>query len=162
MNAGAWGQNIGDLVENVLVMDYNSNIKLLKRKELRFAYRSSSLAKLIILGASLRLKSSHRSKINIKIRDYLTARRQSQDLHLPNAGCVFKNPRGRSAGKLIDLCGLKGRVIGKARISDKHANFILNKGGAKAKDVLGLMKLIKGKVKNKFNIALEPEIRIWE
>jgi len=89
-------------------------------------------------------------------------KRDKQVLDMPSAGCVFKNPpQAPAAGKLIDLCGLKGRRIGKAMISDRHANFIVNCGGAKALDVLGLMRLIKRNVKNKFNIDLQPEIKIW-
>jgi UDP-N-acetylmuramate dehydrogenase len=96
------------------------------------------------------------------IETYLGYRRDTQDFSLPNAGCIFKNPGKKSAGKLIDLCGLKGRRIGNALVSLKHANFILNQGNAKASDVLQLMGLIKKRVKQKFNVSLEPEIKIGE
>ena len=84
-----------------------------------------------------------------------------QDNSYPNAGCVFKNPAGESAGRMIDLCGLKGRTIGGASVSKIHANFILNKGRASSADVLKLISLIKKRVRNKFNINLEPEIKLW-
>jgi UDP-N-acetylmuramate dehydrogenase len=96
------------------------------------------------------------------MKRYLGYRRERQDATFVNAGCIFKNPAGESAGRLIDLCGLKGKRIGDAYISKKHANFILNKGHARARDVLQLMRLVKKRVKDKFNINLEPEIKIWQ
>jgi len=162
MNAGAWGKEIADFLEDISVMDYNGNLELLKRNKIRFAYRSSGLDKYIILGARFKLNKATQIQIKNKIDKYLKRRRKSQDFAFPNAGCVFKNPRNNTAGKLIDLCGLKDRSAGGAVISKKHANFILNKNNAKARDVLKLMKLAKIKVKRNFNINLEPEIKIWD
>ncbi len=161
MNAGAWGRNIGDLVEEVNVMDYNGNIKSLGKKKIKFGYRQSSLEKFVILSACLKLTKKSKEKIKQNLKQYLKARHNSQDTTFSNAGCIFKNPFGESAGRLIDICGLKGRRIGDACISGKHANFIVNMGHGKAEDVLRLMNLIKKKVKNKFHINLEPEIKIW-
>lgn len=142
-------------------MDYNGKITSLKRKDLKFAYRSSSITKYIILSCTLRLKKRSKSRIRSKINNYLTLRRKTQDSTYPNAGCIFKNPINKSAGCLIDLCGLKGSNVGKAFVSERHANFILNKGSARFVDVLQLIQLIKKKVNSKFKISLQPEIKIW-
>ncbi len=163
MNAGVREKNIGDLVEEVQVMDYNGKIKGLKRKDIKFAYRSSSLAKYIVLSARFRSRSKKRQELEAVVRERLSWRRDKQELSLPSAGCVFKNPSETiSAGILIDLCGLKGKRIGDACICPRHANFIVNMGNASAKHVLMLMRLVKTKVKNKFNIDLQPEIKIWQ
>jgi len=143
-------------------MDYNGNIKTLNKKDIRFGYRKSSLSKFIILSACIRLVKKNKKEIQDNINEYLEYRRNTQAVSLPNAGCIFKNPPGKSAGRLIDLCGLKGRRIGSASVSVRHANFILNQGNAKASDILKLMRLIKAEVKRKFNVTLEPEIRIWQ
>lgn len=164
MNAGRASEkeSFGDLVETVMVMDYNGNTKVLDKTKLEFSYRSSNLGKYIILGAGIKLIKRAKEETRNKIKQYLDYRRATQDYSGPSAGCVFKNPPGSSAGRLIDLCGLKGKSIGKARISENHANFIINMGGAEAGDVLKLIAFVKRKVKNKFNITLEPEIKIWK
>ena len=162
MNAGVAKENIGSLVKYVEVIDDKGNIKRLHHKDLRFGNRTSNLAKYIILSACFRLRKQDKKKIKQKMRAYFNYRYKTQDLAWPSAGCVFKNPKKYSAGKLIDLCGLKGRMAGGARISFKHANFILNLGNAKAKDIFRLMSLIRREVKNKFNINLKPEIKIWQ
>lgn len=162
MNAGAWCRNIGDLVQKVAVMDYNGNIKILSKKDIKFEYRKSSLRKFIILSACIKLAKKNKEEIRDSIRKYLEYRRNTQDASLPNAGCVFKNPHRESAGRLIDLCGLKGKRIGGASVSLRHANFILNQKCALARDVIKLIALIKKRVKHKFNINLEPEIKIWQ
>jgi UDP-N-acetylmuramate dehydrogenase len=161
MNAGTNDKSIGSLVESVKVMDYNGRINDLFRTDLRLGYRRSNLSRYIILGCCLKLAKKGKKEIVNKAEEYLSRRRITQDLLRPSAGCIFKNPPGKSAGKLIDLCGLKGRKAGGAAVSKIHANFILNYGAAKAADVLKLMSLIKRRVKGKFNITLEPEIKIW-
>ncbi|MCX5695546.1 MAG: UDP-N-acetylmuramate dehydrogenase [Candidatus Omnitrophica bacterium] len=161
MNAGCWGHNIGDLVKEAQVLGKDGRLRTLSAKQIRFAYRKSSLADYIILSARLKAKKGSQAGIKKNINKYLTARRLTQDLTWPNAGCIFKNPRNKSAGSLIDLCGLKGRNIGGAFISQRHANFILNKKKASSGDVLRLMRLIKKQVSNKFNLILHPEIKIW-
>lgn len=162
MNAGSRGRNIGDLVQKVTVIDYSGNIKILSKKDIKFEYRKSSLAKYIILSACIKLIKKNKKEIEDTIKKYLEHRRNTQDTSLPNAGCIFKNPHQESAGRLIDLCGLKGKVIGGASVSWRHANFILNRKCALARDVIKLMGLIKNRVKHKFNIDLEPEIKIWQ
>jgi UDP-N-acetylmuramate dehydrogenase len=161
MNAGIPGHNIGDAVLDVAVMDYYGKVKSLKKKDIDFVYRRSGLGKYIVIGARFKLSPDKKSNIQKRIKNILQQRRMRQDYSHHSAGCVFKNPKRLSAGKLIDDCGLKGTRIGGASICDKHANFILNKGNARAADVLKLMALIKNKVKAKFNIKLEPEIKIW-
>jgi len=163
MNAGKSHESrgIGGLVIYVEVLDNCGNLKRLKRNDLKFGYRSSNLGKFIILSAGLKLKKEKRQDISGKLKDYMDFRRISQDYSLPSAGCVFKNPPSQPAGKLIDLCGLKGKKIGGASVSKKHANFIVNCGNAKSAEVLRLMRLVKNSVKRKFKVGLEPEIRIW-
>jgi len=162
MNAGCWGSQIGDLVKEVEIMEQNGKIKTLKQGQIKFAYRKSSLAKYIILSSLFKLKRGNQPEIKKNIKQYLENRRRDQDLLRPNAGCIFKNPKNNSAGRLIELCGLKGRSIGDACISERHANFILNKGSASAKDVLQLMRVAQKQVKHKFNLHLQPEIKIWQ
>lgn len=162
MNAGAAGKGIADLVEKATVMDYNGNIKILNKDNIGFDYRKSNLSRCIILNAQLRLKKDNSKKIKKTISECLDYRRESQDLSFPSAGCIFKNPKGRPAGMLIDLCGLKRKRIGDACVSDRHANFILNRGHSSARDVLRLMDLIRKEIRKKFRITLEPEIKIWQ
>jgi UDP-N-acetylmuramate dehydrogenase len=162
MNAGIPGKSIADLVESISVIDYNNRIQRLNKHKLRFGYRVSHLEKYIILSARLKLRKAKKKEISQKIKQHLGYRRATQDLTRPSAGCVFKNPQGDSTGRLIDLCGLKGRHRGGACISAKHANFIVNCGKARAKDVLRLMDLAKKEVRKKFGITLKPEIKIWD
>jgi UDP-N-acetylmuramate dehydrogenase len=162
MNAGIPNFNISDLVEQIKVIDYNGKIKVFRRKKLKFSYRRSNLTKLIILEAFFKLAKTSIKDTESAIKRYLQQRRETQDLSWASAGCIFKNPRGDFAGRLIDRCGLKGKNIGGAFISNKHANFIINKGKATSRDVLKLMEMIKEEVKKRFNINLKPEIKIWK
>jgi UDP-N-acetylmuramate dehydrogenase len=152
---------IGDLIENITIMDYNGKIKKIPKDKLKFTYRKSDLDKYIILKAELRSNpvSYDISKI---VNEHWQRRLGTQDLRWPSCGCVFKNPVNDSAGRLIDLCGFKGKKIGGALVSDRHANFIVNAGKATYKDVTALMQDIKREIKRKFNINLEPEIKIWK
>jgi UDP-N-acetylmuramate dehydrogenase len=186
-NAGAFGREIGDLVEKVKVLELkNSKLKIkeLKKKDCKFGYRESIFKKKknwIILEAILRLKKGNKREIREKIKKILKLRREKQPLEFPSAGSVFKNVPVKDlpkkirkkfkdkikdgflpVGFLIDIAGLKGYRIGGAKISEKHANFIVNLGKAKAKDVLELIKLIKRKIKRKFGIELKEEIQIIE
>lgn len=165
MNAGIsspYLMSVGDIVKEVVVLDYSGKVRLLKRKDIRFGYRNSSLGKFIILSAVLKLNKGDKQNIRKKI-NILKKMRVSGKIFYPNAGCVFKNPNlGLSAGKLIDACGLKGASFGDAFVSKQHANFIVNKGCASSGDVLGLMGNIKKEVKKRFNVILKPEIKIWK
>jgi len=160
-NAGAFKKSMKDVVEEVEVFDIKiGKVKIFKNKDCRFSYRDSIFRKkknLIILSVKIKTKKSNTKKI----KQHLDYRKKTQPLNLPSAGSIFKNPEGFAAARLIEECGLKGKRVGNVKISEKHANFIVNLGGGKAKDVKKLIKIIKNKVKNKFGITLEEEIRIF-
>lgn len=161
-NAGAWQQNIGDQVKRVRILDKNNQFKWLNQKECQFAYRQSRFKKnkAIILEVEFELEKGDKKEIKEKIKENLTKRGgQPQE---PSAGSIFINPKPKSAGDLIEKCDLKGKRIGNAQISEKHANFIINLGGAKAADVLELIALAQKKVGEKFKITLQPEIIILD
>lgn len=163
MNAGvSWPEKkeAGDFIEELEVLDKNGNISILKKDSLRFGYRSSNLEGLILTSVVFRLEKKPRARITEEIKDFWDYRNERQDLRGFSAGCVFKNPDGDSAGRLIDSCGLKGAKIGDAVVSRKHANFIINRGKAKPADVLRLMQIIQRKVYEKHGVKLEPEIKI--
>lgn len=164
MNAGRAGEfsGFGGLVESVTIIDCRGNIRILKKEDLKFGYRRSNLSKYIILFVRIKLKKKNKTKIRENISGYIRYRKNSQDLSRPSAGCIFKNPPADSAGRLIDLCGLKEKRIGDAVVSGKHANFIVNDGNAKALDILNLMDLIRKEVKKNFNLNLKPEVEIWQ
>lgn len=162
MNAGIIGQSISEVVASVTVMDKSGKVRKLKKEEIVFRYRFSSLEKYIVLSATLKLRKAAPPEVSSGINRYLEQRRRSQGKAWRSAGCVFKNPGRDSAGRLIDLCGLKGKRIGAAEVSTQHANFILNTAEATAADILKLMRLIKKRVRKKFGIELEPEIKIWQ
>ncbi len=157
-NAGAFQWSMKDVVESVEVFDMKTEkIKIFKNKDCKFNYRGSIFKKkksLIILSAKIKSGKSDREKI----KGYLEYRRQHHP-KLPSAGSVFKNVGKIPAAILIHRAGLTGKRIGDAQISEKHSNFIVNLGNAKAKDVLELIKLVKKTVKNKFKINLEEEIQ---
>lgn len=162
MNAGAWGESISNLVERVKVMDYNGKIRDLNTAAIKFTYRDSGLKGYIVLGCTFLLKKISRKKIDENIKCNLTKRKFGQDLFSPSAGCIFKNPDNDSAGRLIDACGFKGKHIGGAQVSEKHANFIINKNKAKPSDILKLIEFVRRQVKKKFRVDLETEIKIWQ
>jgi UDP-N-acetylmuramate dehydrogenase len=156
------GRSISNLVEEVTVIDYNGDVKQIGKKDIKFGYRFSSLSKYIILNATFKLTRQDREKITGVVDKYIAYRKGTQDYTSHSAGCIFKNPARTSAGRLIELCGLKGKRIAGASVSLKHANFIINDRGAKADDVLRLINIIKKEVKNKFKVNLKPEIKIWQ
>ena len=161
MNAGAYVKDTGSMVQELLIVTDQGKPIVMTHSELQFSYRKSSIQKgMIIYGVKFRLEKKSRDKINRKIADYLKRRRASQPLDVPSGGSVFKNPPGDYAGRLIEDAGLKGQRIGGAVISPIHANFIVNIGGAEAKDILMLMDLIRQKVKEKNGIELLPEIKV--
>lgn len=152
---------MGGRVQSVKVLSQDGVIRELKRDEIEFGYRSSNLEGKILIEAHLRLDRRMKSLIleEMKLNDL--ARSKTQDLCHPSAGSVFKNPGHApyTAGKMIDLAGLKGFGVGNARISVKHGNFIVNMGGARATDVLDLIAIARSKVKEMFGVVLELEIR---
>ena len=167
-NSGAFEKSISNIVKEVEVLeiteDNSPQIKILKNKDCKFQYRDSIFkhnSNLIILSAEIQLKKGDKKEIQKKIKEHLKQRKKTQPLGFPSAGSIFKNPKGFSAGELIEKCGLKGKKINGAQISEIHSNFIVNLGKAKSKDVEKLIKLIKQKVKQKFGIVLEEEIEIF-
>lgn len=162
MNAGAYGEQIGDKIIETTYIDEKGQIKTIKKEDQEFAYRKSIFQrkKWIILGGKIQLEKGNKEEIKSKIEEYSKSRREKQPLNMPNAGSVFKRGEGFVTAKLIDECGLKGYSIGDAEVSTLHAGFIVNKGNAIAEDVLKLMQYIKEKVQEKFNVNIEPEIRI--
>ena len=154
--------DVGELVQEVKVLDRDGQVRTLDKDKLVFSYRWSNLKGFIILEVCLNLINKPLDEIRAvegKIRDH---RKDTQPLDALSCGCVFQNPSSSdlSSGQLIDACGLKGKQIGRAMISDKHANFIINKGEAKAGQVLELLNLAQKKVWEKFKIKLELEIEI--
>lgn len=161
MNAGDTGKRefFGDLVISVGIIDKEGNIKKVKQKECKFGYRSSRFQSTgeVILKAKLQLQQSSREEIERKAKDILVRK-----MHHPSGatvGSTFKNPGNYHSGELIEKAGLKGKTIGGAKISEKHANFIINTGNATAADVKSLIDLMKKSVKDKFNVNLQEEVR---
>ncbi len=153
-------RNIGDIVEEATVMGYNGVTAVIRREEMAFGYRSSSLSRAVIIAACFRLRKSSPEKAMARVREWIE-RRKGQEYGFPSAGCVFRNPPGASAGKLIDECGLKGRRVGGALVSVKHANFIVNAGGARCSEILALMRIVRKEVERRRGIRLRPEIKLW-
>ncbi len=162
MNAGAFGQQLGDLVREVQAVDFHGARKVWDHARLSFGYRRSSLQgeNLIILKAVLLLNPAQAASIAERMEHNLASRRKSQPLDMPTAGSVFRNPPGHYAGRLIEMAGLKGSSVGDAQVSWKHANFIVNRGHATASQIIALMEIIQERVKNKFGVSLKPEVRL--
>ncbi len=160
-NAGAYGYEIKDNLRAVRIVTREGVLKELKRDELTFNYRSSSFNdEDIIVEAEFYLKKNKNRDLESVMRDYLHRRRQTQPINLPSAGSVFKNPPGGFAGRLIDEAGCKGMRSGDMEVSLVHANFIVNKGRGTQKDFLRLMEQVQERVMKRFNILLEPEVKI--
>jgi UDP-N-acetylmuramate dehydrogenase len=160
MNAGTREGEIADVLATVSIMDLSGNLKEYPKNQLEFGYRKSSLPEGIIVGALVKLKQAPPEVIRARMEVSLAHRRRTQPLELPNAGCIFKNPVGESAGHIIDELKLKGRRVGNAQISEKHANFIVNLGKATASDVLALIVQVRDRVKQEKGIELALEAQI--
>jgi len=161
MNAGGAFGDIGNVVEAVMVMSETGEVFTRHRTELAFAYRSTNITSKFILSAEFRLYEEDPQTILKQIKQIWIYKKNTQPLAKRNAGCVFKNPRGLSAGALIDRAGLKGKRVGGAYVSRKHANFILADPGATASDVLKLINIIRQEVYKKSEVYLELEIEVW-
>ena len=167
MNAGAYKSDMGYVVKGVKVLTPDFQIITLVNKELDFHYRSSFFQKnrdYICLEVYIGLKRGKKEAIETVVKDRLKRRLQTQPLEYPSAGSVFRNPKDKYAGEMIENLGLKGLYIGKAQISEKHANFIINTGGASASNIKELMDLVKETVKENYDIDLkvEQELVNWE
>lgn len=163
MNAGAYKQDMSFVLEKITALDENMNIVTLNKDELDFSYRHSRLMEenLICLSATLKLEKKDISLIEEVVNKRKEKRMETQPLEYPSAGSVFRNPLNDFAGRLVEECNLKGKQIGGAMISLKHANFIINKDNATGKDVLDLINLAKKEVKEKFNIELKQEQELF-
>jgi len=161
MNAGGAFGDIGNVIERVDVMTDGGEAFTRHREDLAFAYRSTNINSKFILGAEFRLNDDDPHRILKQVKQIWIYKKNTQPLGQRNAGCVFKNPRGLSAGAMIDRAGLKGKRIGGAFVSDKHANFILADKGCTASDVLKLINLIRETVYKKNEVYLELELEVW-
>lgn len=161
MNAGTYLGSVGDLVEEVQICDAKGKIQTLSKEKLEFEYRHSNISpSAVVLSTVLKLEKTDKEKIEKKVRDVFEKRGLSQPIEMPNLGSVFRNPDKKRAWELIEEAGCRGVRVGQARVSEKHANFIVNEGSAKAKDVLILINLVKDKVKESSGILLETEIKV--
>jgi len=165
MNAGAYKSDMASIVKEVKVINPNLEIITMTKEDLNFSYRNSFVKEnsgYYIVSAILELESGNSKEIEELISKRRIKRMETQPLDAPSAGSVFRNPEGMYAGELIENCGLKGYAIKDAMISDKHANFIINKGDATGKNIIDLIELIQNKVKEKYNVELKLEQQIIE
>lgn len=161
MNAGGRHGEIGPTVRWVDVLEADGTSRRLSQAEAEFRYRASGLRGRIVTGARLELTAVEPAGLSAKYDEIMRDKKETQPLGRPNAGCIFKNPAGEKAGRLIDECGLKGARAGAAHVSSKHANFIINEGRATADDVLELIDRIKAAVFSRRGVSLELEILVW-
>ena len=167
MNAGAYGENMAMIVDKVRIVNEKGKIIELNNEQMNFSYRTSYLQKhlkCVCIGATLKLKKTNQEDLENFVLDRRNRRKETQPLNYPSAGSVFRNPEGMYAGELIEKMGLKGFSVGKAEISTKHANFIINKGNAKASDIKKIIDYIKAKAQDKYNVKLRVEQRLinWD
>ncbi|MGA2518081.1 MAG: UDP-N-acetylmuramate dehydrogenase [Thermodesulfobacteriota bacterium] len=161
MNAGAWGSELKDVLLSVTLMKEDGEILEKSRSKLRFSYRGLAIpSSWIILKGRFKLKTGKREEILERVRSYSEMRKKRQPLDYPSAGSVFKNPEEGPAGKWIEEAGLKGFRIGRAMVSERHANFIINLGKAKAEEVIRLMEFVEKKVYEGKGISLEREVKV--
>ena len=162
MNAGAYGHEIADVCVSVDLLMPDGEVVTATKEEMAFGYRRSIINENggIVLSAEFALTPGDRNVILEYTKDLNRRRRESQPLEYPSAGSTFRRPAGHYAGKLISDCGLKGYSVGAAQVSEKHAGFVINTGGATAKDVLDLMEHIRSTVRENYGVELEPEVKI--
>jgi UDP-N-acetylmuramate dehydrogenase len=161
MNAGTAAGEMGDVLESVTLVSPDGELVARSREEMGFGYRTANVpAGHLVVEARVILRRGDKEQIKARVKELLDKRKQRQPMGFPSAGSVFKNPLEESAGKLIETAKLKGRTVGDAQVSDKHANFIVNRGTATARDVLTLMEIVKQTVLDVHGVRLEPEIKI--
>ncbi len=162
MNAGAYGGEMKDVVEQVTVLTREGEILILKKEDLELGYRTSIIARMgyIVLEAVLLLQEKDQAEILARMEELKVARTTKQPLEYPSAGSTFKRPEGYFAGKLIMDAGLRGYSNGGAQVSEKHCGFVINRGGATAQDVLNLVAHVKQEVKKQFGVDLELEVKL--
>lgn len=161
MNAGAYGGEMKQVVIEVAAL-FEDGVRYLTAEEAQFAYRHSvfSNADAVVLGAKLRLEKGDSAEIRARMDDLMARRKQSQPLEYPSAGSTFKRPTGYFAGTLIEQTGLKGLTVGGAQVSEKHAGFVINIGGATCADVTELIAQVQQRVLDAHGVQLEPEVKI--
>ena len=162
MNAGAYGGELSQVIVNVRAMNEQGDIVVLEKEELNLGYRTSifKTQSFVILSVTMELIPGNKEEILAKMTEYNKARVEKQPLEYPSAGSTFKRPEGHFAGKLIMDAGLRGFSVGDAQVSEKHCGFVINKGNATATDIRTLMDKVSQKVKEQFEVDLEPEV-IW-
>lgn len=163
MNAGAYDGEMKQVIESVTLYFPGEGVRTLSCEEMEFSYRHSLLSdrpEVVVLAAAFRLKGGDPAAIREKMRELLARRKATQPLEFPSAGSTFKRPVGNFAGTLIEQCGLKGLTVGGAQVSEKHAGFVINQGGATCKDVTDLIALVQERVMEAKGVHLEPEVKI--
>ena len=163
MNAGAYDGEMKGVIQSVTVLFPEDGIRTLSNAEMDFGYRHSLLSdhpEAVVLRAEFALTPGEETAIREKMRDLMARRKASQPLEYPSAGSTFKRPAGYYAGTLIDQCGLKGLTVGGAQVSEKHAGFVINTGGATCADVLAVIRQVQERVLTEKGVRLEPEVRI--
>lgn len=161
MNAGAYGGEMKDIVSSIKVISKGKILKI-KGDDAKFRYRGSRIMdeNMIVLEAEIVLEKGRKNEILYKMKELMEQRNAKQPVEMPSAGSTFKRPEGYFAAKLIDDSGMRGYSVGGAQVSEKHCGFVVNKGNASAEDVVKLMEDVQKKVKEKFDVELEPEVRI--
>jgi UDP-N-acetylmuramate dehydrogenase len=160
-NAGSFGNSLDQILKMLKIIDWQGQDRTARRKDLEFSYRKSNLPwEGVIVEAEFGLREEEPEAIRKKMEDFQKERSRRQPLQSLSAGSVFKNPPGAHAGQIIESLGLKGRIMGRAKICDLHANFIENLGDAKAADLLGLIELIREKAEKELGLNLELEVQV--
>lgn len=162
MNAGAYDGELKDIVKSVTAITKDFEIREFSNEEMKFRYRNSLVQdeNLVVLSATFKLKCGNKEEINDKMQDLMARRKAKQPLEYPSAGSTFKRPEGYFAGKLIQDAGLKGLTHGGAQISKKHSGFVINIGGATAKDIVELIETVQKIIHDKFGVEIEREVKI--
>lgn len=163
MNAGAHGSCTAERLVSVLVLEADGRLSVLLPRELEYGYRTSVLqgSQRVVVQATWQLEPGHDpTQVKATTEKHLRDRLRTQPYHLPNCGSVFRNPEGRTAGWLIEHTGLKGYQLGRAQVSEQHANFILNRGGATAQEIYQLMRYVQTAVADRWAVWLNPEVKL--
>ena len=162
MNAGAYGGEVKDVISEITYLTPDLQLKTMPVEEAKLSYRHSVFKEngCVVVSAKFKMKKAPKEEIKAAMNDYLSRRKDKQPLEYPSAGSTFKRPEGYFAGALIEQCGFKGKSLGGAQISDKHAGFLINKDNATAKDILNLITLTQETVKTETGVTLEPEVII--
>ena len=162
MNAGAYGSEMINVLKSVTVLTPEGTVETLPAESLELGYRTSVIPKkgYLVLEAVMSLTEGNMEESKALMDDLAFRRKDKQPLEFPSAGSTFKRPAGHFAGKLIEDCGLKGFTVGGAQVSEKHAGFVINKGGATASDIYNLCKEVEKRVKAEFNVSLEMEVKL--